>query len=258
MRYAFRDASRSIRRAIRGNSEQHKKVALEDRQFISELRLVLSGMIAEATQHDKAALGNRELIDKLELALSGVIAETIRQEIDRLDGYLIYHRERLLTVANQSAPPSHNTRHGPARNLLSSASVESALEADMQTANIRYIVKDVDQALSFYRDLLGFTVEMHPAPGFALLSQGVLRLYLNAPGAGGAGMEMPDGTVPEPGGWNRIQIETADLDARVKQLREQGATFRNEIVEGQGGRQILLEDPSGNLVELFEPRRRGK
>jgi catechol 2,3-dioxygenase-like lactoylglutathione lyase family enzyme len=216
--------------------------------------------------HAKQRTENWQLIGEFKVVLSGVIAETIRQEIDLLDGYLIYHRERALMAANQSALPSHITRHGfdaiepevRGRNLLSSDAVESCLEADMQTANIRYIVKDVDQALSFYRDLLGFTVEMHPAPGFALLSQGVLRLYLNAPRAGGAGMEMPDGTVPEPGGWNRIQIETADLDARVKQLREQGATFRNEIVEGQGGRQILLEDPSGNLVELFEPRRRSK
>ena len=118
-------------------------------------------------------------------------------------------------------------------------------------AAIRYIVHDVERAIRFYRDLLGFDVEMHPAPGFAALSRGDLRLYLNAPGAGGAGRA---GGVPEPGGWNRFQLEVEDLEEVVGSLREAGARFRGERVEGQGGAQILVEDPSGNVVELFEPK----
>ena len=118
---------------------------------------------------------------------------------------------------------------------------------------IRYIVDDVERAIGFYRDLLGFRVEMHPAPGFAALARGDLRLYLNAPGAGGAGRA---GGAPEPGGWNRFQLEVQDLEASLRALREAGASFRGDRVEGQGGAQILVEDPSGNVVELFEPRGR--
>ena len=121
------------------------------------------------------------------------------------------------------------------------------------SVNVRYIVKSVEEAIPFYTQKLGFTVEMHPAPGFAALSKGELKLYLNQPGAGGAGQTMPDGTVPAPGGWNRIQFEVTDLEAFVKKLKKEKATFRNEIVNGVGGKQILLQDPSGNLIELFEP-----
>jgi catechol 2,3-dioxygenase-like lactoylglutathione lyase family enzyme len=115
---------------------------------------------------------------------------------------------------------------------------------------IRYIVDDVERAIAFYRDLLAFEVETHPAPGFAALSRGDLRLCLNAPGAGGAGRA---GGSPEPGGWNRFQLQVEDLDATVKRLTEDGATFRDGIVTGKGGHQILLEDPSGNPIELFQP-----
>jgi catechol 2,3-dioxygenase-like lactoylglutathione lyase family enzyme len=119
---------------------------------------------------------------------------------------------------------------------------------------VRYIVEDVDAAIAFYTERLGFEVVMHPAPPFAMLARGDLRLMLSAPGGGpGGGAAMPDGSLPRPGGWNRFQIEVADLDAQVEGLRAAGATFRNEIVEGVGGRQILVEDPSGNCVELFEP-----
>ena len=123
----------------------------------------------------------------------------------------------------------------------------------MNPVTVRYIADDVDAATDFYRDRLGFTVEMGPAPGFAILSRGELRLMLNAPGSGGAGQPMPDGRMPEPGGWNRIQVEVEDLASEVEALREAGARFRNEIVSGRGGRQILLEDPAGNPIELFEP-----
>ncbi len=123
----------------------------------------------------------------------------------------------------------------------------------MSTVNVRYIVIDVDASIRFYTTHLGFTVKRHSAPGFAILSRGALDLYLNAPGAGGAGQAMPDGRRPEPGGWNRIQIQVEDLSATVELLRKAGASFRNEIVQGNGGKQILLEDPSGNPIELLEP-----
>ena len=121
-------------------------------------------------------------------------------------------------------------------------------------ATVRYFVDDVDAALAFYTELLGFEVVMRPAPPFAMLKRDDLRLLLSQPGGGpGGGAAMPDGRLPEPGGWNRFQLEVADLDARVEALRAAGATFRNEIVEGVGGRQILVDDPAGNCVELFEP-----
>jgi catechol 2,3-dioxygenase-like lactoylglutathione lyase family enzyme len=124
----------------------------------------------------------------------------------------------------------------------------------MATVSVRYIVYDVDQAIAFYCRHLGFAEVMHPAPTFAMLSRGDLRLVLTAAGGGpGGGQAMPDGRVPEPGGWNRFSIEVPDLAALVQELRSAGARFRNDIVTGVGGRQILLEDPSGNPVELFEP-----
>ena len=122
------------------------------------------------------------------------------------------------------------------------------------SVSVRYIVDDVAAALRFYTEQLGFAVVMHPGPGFALIARGDLRLLLSAPGGGGgAGQAMPDGRRPEPGGWNRIQIEVADLTGTVATLRNAGARFRNDIVQGNGGKQILLEDPAGNPVELFEP-----
>jgi catechol 2,3-dioxygenase-like lactoylglutathione lyase family enzyme len=124
----------------------------------------------------------------------------------------------------------------------------------MATVSVRYIVDDVDAAIAFYRDSLGFTEVMHPARAFAMMSLGDLRLVLSAPGGGpGGGQAMPDGTLPRPGGWNRFSIEVSDLAGTVERLRAQGARFRNEIVIGVGGKQILVEDPSGNPVELFEP-----
>ena len=125
----------------------------------------------------------------------------------------------------------------------------------MATVSVRYLVDDVEEAIAFYTGRLGFSVELNPAPGFAVLSRGDLRLLLNEPGTGGAGQPMPDGREPEPGGWNRIQLEVDDLAGEVGAIRDAGARFRNEIVEGRGGKQILLEDPSGNPIELFEPPR---
>jgi catechol 2,3-dioxygenase-like lactoylglutathione lyase family enzyme len=124
----------------------------------------------------------------------------------------------------------------------------------MPRPTVRCFVDDVDAAVSFYSEQLGFSVDARPAPGFAMLSRDGLRLLLNLPhGPGGAAQPMPDGRKPEPGGWNRIQLEVPDLDAEVARLRSAGAHFRNDIVTGFGGKQILLEDPSGNPIELFQP-----
>jgi catechol 2,3-dioxygenase-like lactoylglutathione lyase family enzyme len=117
---------------------------------------------------------------------------------------------------------------------------------------VRYIVRDIDSAVSFYQNLLGFTVDMQ-VEGFAKLSFGNLHLFLNKPGFGGAGESMPDGTAPAPGGWNRIQLGVDNLEDFISALKAEKARFRNELVNGVGGKQILLQDPSGNLIELFEP-----
>jgi catechol 2,3-dioxygenase-like lactoylglutathione lyase family enzyme len=127
----------------------------------------------------------------------------------------------------------------------------------MASVSVRYIVDDVDAAIQFYCGSLGFREVMHPAPTFAMLDRGDLRLVLSAPGGGpGGGQTMPDGSMPRPGGWNRFAIEVDDVETAAARLRSQGARLRSEIVDGVGGRQVLVEDPSGNLVELFEPTRR--
>ena len=124
----------------------------------------------------------------------------------------------------------------------------------MAKVQVRYIVNNVDEAITFYTDHLGFKLDMHPAPAFAMLSRNDLRLVLSAPNpAGGGGQSMPDGTQQIPGGWNRFAIEVADLSAFVEALRKAGVHFRNNIVTGVGGKQIIVDDPSGNPIELFEP-----
>lgn len=126
----------------------------------------------------------------------------------------------------------------------------------MATVSVRYIVDDVDTAIAFYCGHLGFEEKMHPAPTFAMLTRGDLRLVLSAPsGVGGGGQTMPDGTSPEPGGWNRFMLELDDLATSVAALRDAGVHFRNDIVTGVGGKQILIDDPSGNPIELFQPTR---
>jgi predicted enzyme related to lactoylglutathione lyase len=116
---------------------------------------------------------------------------------------------------------------------------------------VRYIVDNVDAAVEFYEQALGFTVELRPGPGFAALSKDGLRLLLNEPGMGGAGIAGEE--EPQPGGWNRIQLEVDDLSSEIERLGNLGAQFRGDTVEGRGGRQILIEDPAGNPIELFEP-----
>jgi catechol 2,3-dioxygenase-like lactoylglutathione lyase family enzyme len=126
----------------------------------------------------------------------------------------------------------------------------------MGSVSVRYIVDDVDAAIRFYTEHLGFAVTMHPGRGFAVVCRGDLRLLLSAPGGGGgAGRDVPDGRRPTPGGWNRIQLEVEDLSRIVMTLKQTGAKFRSDIVTGNGGKQILLEDPAGNPIELFEPAR---
>ncbi|HEY1690168.1 MAG TPA: VOC family protein [Solirubrobacteraceae bacterium] len=124
----------------------------------------------------------------------------------------------------------------------------------MSTVSVRYIVHDVDVAIHFYRDRLGFEVVMHPAPSFAMLTRGDLQLLLSAPsGQGGGGQVLSDGRQPEPGGWNRIQFQVADLAAEMERLTTAGVHARSEIIKGIGGDQVLIEDPSGNPIELFQP-----
>jgi catechol 2,3-dioxygenase-like lactoylglutathione lyase family enzyme len=127
----------------------------------------------------------------------------------------------------------------------------------MTTVSVRYIVNDIDAAIDFYTTQLQFDLHMHPNELFAMLGRGDLRLVLVRPvgpeGPAGGGAPMPDGRMQEPGGWNRFSVEVPDLAATVAELRRRGARFRNDVVTGVGGRQIIIEDPSGNPVELFQP-----
>jgi catechol 2,3-dioxygenase-like lactoylglutathione lyase family enzyme len=124
-----------------------------------------------------------------------------------------------------------------------------------EIVSVRYMVADVDESIAFYTKVLGFELLTSAPPAFADVKRGNLRLLLAGP-ASSAGRAMPDGAKPGPGGWNRIHFIVHDLDAEVAQLRDRGARFRNDIVQGPGGKQILLLDPSGNVVELFEPANR--
>ena len=124
----------------------------------------------------------------------------------------------------------------------------------MATVSVRYIVDDVDAALTFYCQHLGFEEQMHPAPTFAMLARGDLRLLLSAPGGGpGGGQAMPDGTLPTPGGRNRFSLEVADVAGTVDRLREAGVHVRSDLINGVGGKQVVIDDPFGNPIELFEP-----
>ena len=121
-----------------------------------------------------------------------------------------------------------------------------------ELVNVRYMVDDVESAIDFYTTHFGFTLRFSAAPAFADVVRGNLRVLLSGPQSS-AGRPMPDGRVPEPGGWNRLHFIVSDIDAEVERLRAAGITFRNDIVTGSGGRQILLEDPAGNPIELFQP-----
>jgi catechol 2,3-dioxygenase-like lactoylglutathione lyase family enzyme len=123
---------------------------------------------------------------------------------------------------------------------------------DNHTVNVRYMVDDVDEAVAFYTKVLGFEVLTSASPAFADVRRGNLRLLISGP-TSSAGRAMPDGAKPGPGGWNRIHFVVDDIDAEIARLREAGASFRNEVVRGPGGSQILVNDPSGNLVEIFQP-----
>jgi catechol 2,3-dioxygenase-like lactoylglutathione lyase family enzyme len=127
----------------------------------------------------------------------------------------------------------------------------------MSTVQVRYIVEDIDAAIAFYTRQLGFHEDMHPAPTFAMLSRGDLRLVLSVPSGPntGGGSALPDGRRPEPGGWNRFAVQVDDIAATSSHLRRAGVRFRSDVIQGMGGRQAIIEDPSGNPVELFEPLR---
>jgi len=126
---------------------------------------------------------------------------------------------------------------------------------DPQTVYVRYIVNDVNETINFYKEFLGFELVMHPAPPFAIISLNNLRLLLSQPGSGGGGHTLSDGQLPKPGGWNRIHIPVENLGSLYANLQKKGAMFKTEIIEGIGGNQALLQDPSGNLIELFESKR---
>jgi catechol 2,3-dioxygenase-like lactoylglutathione lyase family enzyme len=121
-----------------------------------------------------------------------------------------------------------------------------------QPVSVRYIVNDVSEAISFYNKFLGFQLVMHPSPPFAIISLNDLRLLLSQPGSGGGGHASADGLLPQPGGWNRIHLPVDDLEKVVADLKQKGASFKTDIIEGVGGKQALLQDPSGNLIELFQ------
>lgn len=124
----------------------------------------------------------------------------------------------------------------------------------MASVSVRYIVDDVDDAIRFYVDQLGFDEVMHPAPTFAMLKRGDLRLVLSKPGGGpGGGAAMPDGSIPTPGGWNRFAVEVDDIDGLLESLTGAGVHARSGVIDGVGGRQVIVDDPSGNPVELFQP-----
>jgi predicted enzyme related to lactoylglutathione lyase len=125
----------------------------------------------------------------------------------------------------------------------------------IEMVSVRYIVHDVAAAVEFYTSMLDFSVLTHFAPAFADIARGNLRLLLSGP-TSSAGRPMTDGTIPEPGGWNRIHLIVEDIAAEIERLRNSGATFRNEAIEGPGGKQVLLQDPSGNFIELFQPAAR--
>jgi predicted enzyme related to lactoylglutathione lyase len=139
---------------------------------------------------------------------------------------------------------------------LTQSSAQVPKEMELGTPRVRYMVNDVDSAVSFYTKYLGFRIKRGPTPNFAILSWGNLELVLSTPfGPGGAAKPMLDGRKAEPGGWNRIIINVHDLSAEVARLREAHLHFRNNIVSGPGGSEILIDDPSGNPVELFQPAR---
>lgn len=124
----------------------------------------------------------------------------------------------------------------------------------MATVSVRYIVSELEPALAFYTGHLGFEIELHPAPTFAMLRRGELRLLLSVPSTqGGGGQTLADGRLPEPGGWNRFQLEVEDLPGTVESLRRAGVQFRSDLITGIGGNQVIVEDPSGNPIELFQP-----
>jgi len=161
-------------------------------------------------------------------------------------------RRTLYVTARAVLPGPNGTRIAPPDGLLNL--VEGVCIMDLNALMVRYIVNDVDAAIAFYSRHFGFRVAAQSGPYFAILERDNLQLVLSPPkGPGGGSQPMQDGRRPEPGGWNRLIVKSANLDSEVAALRKAGVGFRNDVVSGPGGRQILAQDPSGNLVEIFEP-----
>jgi len=223
---------------------------------IASDRETMENRVERARAHGVAVTA--KLVDQTE-AVHGLLRGMVQDvDLDEAEEEVSYHggacryRNSITTReqrGNGDVRPAE--RDGPFRDRSKG---EGCL---MGTVSVRYFVDDVDTAIRFYTERLGFELAMRPGPGFAVVSRGDLRLLLSGIGGpGGAAQAMPDGRRPEPGGWNRIQLEVDDLAATVAKLKQAGARFRNEIVAGMGGQQILLDDPAGNPIELFQPGRR--
>ena len=207
--------------------------------------------VAEGHSDGVTQLGERaaeELSARLELRPEA-------EESERVMPGNVHPAAELVQQRVQRAPAIERQSVKPRRDELRSAFVQRADygERPMTTVNVRYMVDDVDAAVAFYTTHLGFTLKSNAAPAFADVTRGDLRLLLSG-ATSSAGRPMPDGRVPGSGGWNRFQIVVDDIASEVARLRAAGVKFRNEIIKGPGGSQVLIEDPSGNVIELFQPR----
>ena len=208
-------------------------------------------VVAERRRHGVAKVGDgasEELPARLEL-------RSQTEESERVVARNVHAVAELVQQRVQRAPAIERQTAEPLRDELRSAFVHRADygERPMSTVNVRYMVDDVDAAVAFYTTHLGFTLKSNAAPAFADVTRGELRLLLSG-ATSSAGRPMPDGRQPASGGWNRFQIVVDDIASEVARLRAAGVKFRNEIIKGPGGSQVLIEDPSGNVIEIFQPR----
>jgi AcrR family transcriptional regulator/catechol 2,3-dioxygenase-like lactoylglutathione lyase family enzyme len=201
----------------------------------------------------RAGVTRQMAIDVLWLLMEPVVFQRLTRERSwtpaQFERWFPDSASRLLLPGAGEAGATPGPKAGPVHEPMSAATTKEA--SPVAQVTVRYFVEDVEAAAAFYCDRLGFRVDLPRAPGFAGLARGELRLLLHEPGAGGAGIA---GGTPAPGGWNRFQIAVADIGSTVSKLRSQGVRFRGGIIEGPAGHQILVEDPSGNPVEIFQPR----